>query len=360
MFVVLVGLCATSNLKATVQQPDILLYNNDTLYVDVGWGHPSPLETYFIQSKIAYPFTMLSTGNYRGHVAIWELRNSHLYLERIMIGDVSHAPGEFVKSEFVDLNGSVAAKWFTGFILSDKYEDGSRYDTEYQKYFYIRNGELVSETKFTKADYDKIREQVDNGIDPSEIENIKVLLDYEKYVAYYFRLHDEEEVLVSEEVGYITGPRDSKLILDYFNNDHFKWPYNWKSETLSGVPIGSWKIIDNEVFLSSIRLHSGLGFYEVDEDQIEISDVFDDKVGQFKAEWLNGYYLIQFRKDEADKGEFDLVDYEVTRSLILYVKNGKILEQCEIESDVRYQELDATVSKRERELVQAYLEQNKW
>jgi len=60
-------------LNATEQVPDYLHFKGLKLTLSTGWGHPSPLQTYYSQNNIDYPFTMLSTANYRGHVAIWEI-----------------------------------------------------------------------------------------------------------------------------------------------------------------------------------------------------------------------------------------------------------------------------------------------
>ena len=343
--------------KATQQAPDILLYNNDTLYVDVGWGHPSPLQTYFSQHNIPYPFTMLHTANYRGHVAVWEFNNDHFFLTEIQIGKKSHAPSEFVKAYPANSKGHIAADWFTGYVLSRKYDENDGYDIQYEHYQYIKGGQLAKEATFTPSDYEKIQKEVEKGKDLIEIENIEVLLGYEKYVAYYFRLHDDEEITISEKLGYISGPGNGKLVLSYFNNDHFKWPYNWESENKSGVPIGNWKVVENEIYLTSITLHSGLDFYETEKNEIEISDLFRGKSNPLKADWLNGFYLIQHRKEKKDKDELDFLEYEISSSRILHIKDGEILKQCEVEGDILYQEIDPDSSKETKELVKAFLNQ---
>lgn len=62
---ILFTLFLVSNTTATEQQSDILFYNNEKLTIDIGWGHPSPLQTYYQQNGLNYPFRMLSTANYR-------------------------------------------------------------------------------------------------------------------------------------------------------------------------------------------------------------------------------------------------------------------------------------------------------
>ena len=63
--------------------------------VEIGWGHPSPLETYYRQNNLEYPFRMLSTTNYRGHVATWEIDGGKFYLVELAIEKENFKPESF-------------------------------------------------------------------------------------------------------------------------------------------------------------------------------------------------------------------------------------------------------------------------
>lgn len=96
---ILTILVITNLIHATEQVPDYLYYKNKKLTLDTGWGHPSPLQTYYYQNYIDYPFAMLSTANYRGHVAIWEIKNDKLFLKEIRINQDTFKPEKYnVKS----------------------------------------------------------------------------------------------------------------------------------------------------------------------------------------------------------------------------------------------------------------------
>jgi len=71
--------------SATEQVPDILYADGLRLSLRTGWGHPSPLQTYYYQSRLTYPFNGSSTANYRGHVATWKIVEGKLYLTGVGI-----------------------------------------------------------------------------------------------------------------------------------------------------------------------------------------------------------------------------------------------------------------------------------
>jgi hypothetical protein len=87
--IILVALTFSNFVRATEQEPDYLYYNKEKLTVHTGWGHPSPLQTFYYQNNLDYPFPVLSTANYRGHVAIWEIIDDKLYLKEITIETTS-------------------------------------------------------------------------------------------------------------------------------------------------------------------------------------------------------------------------------------------------------------------------------
>lgn len=95
LILILAILINSGLLLATEQEPDFLYYNGKELTLSTGWGHPSPLETYYSQNNIEYPFTMLSTANYRGHVAIWEISDQKLFLKEIHVEKAKYNPEKF-------------------------------------------------------------------------------------------------------------------------------------------------------------------------------------------------------------------------------------------------------------------------
>ncbi|MDF1697799.1 MAG: hypothetical protein P1U56_18270 [Saprospiraceae bacterium] len=354
---------------ATQQQPDILLTHRDTLYIDVGWGHPSPLQTYFSQNKIKYPFKSLHSANYRGHVATWSIENKMLYIQTIQVNEINHSPNEFMLQKTTNENQNIQANWFTGYLLARKYSPTNYYEIEFETYYYVKNGEIVKEVTFTNQDYEKVKINIDAGINPKTNERLSILQDYEKYISYYFRLHDDEAIQINDQDGFITRAVGGKLVLQYYNDDHFSWPYNWEAEDISGVPVGTWLIEEDQIFLTEIELHTGLGFYETETYDIELSNVFEGKESKIKAKWLNGLYLIQHRKemekeddddvedDFEDDDELSIYDYEVVSFRILDVKDGIVVNQCTAPGDLYYYEINETTPDNTKRLINLFFSQ---
>ena len=340
---------------ATVQSPDLLLVNKDTLYMDVGWGHLSPLQTYFSQKNITYPFEMLHTGNYRGHVATWSIDNGILYLKSIDVAGKIHKPSKFLKEEKIESDNSIIANWFSGFLLARVYQDNNSYELEFECYYHLKHGKLIKKAKYTELDYGRMKKEFKNGKKPEEIEGIEMYLNYEKYLAYYFRMYEDESINTNNGTGFISRPNGKKLILQYYNDDHLKWPYNWESKDKSGIPVGKWVIDDTQILLSGVKLHSGLGFYETEIHEIPISEIFNSKEEQIEASWLNGIYSIQFRKEAKEKDKFSIYDYEIESIVILEIENGCIVEQCKIAGNFDFKKIDKNASKREQKLIQKYI-----
>ena len=91
-YFIYVFLICSNMIYATKQVPDYLNYKNKKLTLNTGWGHPSPLQAYYYQNNLEYPFTWSSTANYRGHIAIWEISDNKLFLKEIQIDKEKYKP----------------------------------------------------------------------------------------------------------------------------------------------------------------------------------------------------------------------------------------------------------------------------
>ena len=168
-------------LFATEQIPDYIIYKGEKYTLDIGWGHPSPLEVYYIRTGISKPFSSYSTANYRGHVATWEIRDSGLYLltidtkiyrthtglyyseERHRPKDTIVAPGFYSITSLNKTEDNVTeivfADWFSGVLEIDNRGANSKWNDEYKgtRYIYIKDGKVVDDQLLTKEDYDRFQ-----------------------------------------------------------------------------------------------------------------------------------------------------------------------------------------------------------
>ncbi|MCH7535586.1 MAG: hypothetical protein IH948_07560 [Bacteroidetes bacterium] len=137
----------------TNQRSDILRYNGTKLRLHTSWAYPSIIQLYFSQKETKYPFSMISTANYRGHIATWEIENNRLILTEIKIGKVKHNAEEYgITSNMDTLKGvdKVFADWFTGIITCDEASDK---ETDETYFFNIVKGKVIDAQIIGSKDY---------------------------------------------------------------------------------------------------------------------------------------------------------------------------------------------------------------
>jgi len=344
---VLVILAINLSVYATEQVPDLLYYQDKKFMLNTGWGHPSPLQTYFYQNNIEYPFEMLSTANYRGHVATWDIVDNKLFLREISIEESKYSPDKFnVKSNNDSLSKKdlVFADWFSGVIecqLIDKQGDRD-FDVSY--YFHLRKGEVINTQIVTAKDFKRVQEiTLKDTIDHELVAKYWMLVLNQNYVAYYFRLNQSDTITFDNQGGYFSGNSGMSPVLIYYSNDHTKWPYNWENYEKNGAPNCLWVIKDNKLFLSKIRLYSGTGFYSIDKESVDLKAVFPDKVVDDKVfgYWVSGIYIIKQGKNTEDKDLPGYFEFKPEKFTYLRVLNGVITEMYTVASDFNFKNLPA-------------------
>lgn len=352
----LFNFCLRAN--ATDQAPDKLFYNGLTLRLNTGWGHPSPLETYFYQTKIAYPFKMLSTGNYRGHIATWVIQNGRFYLKEVAIRSETHPPAKFgiksITTSPTDAN-LVFADWFSGIIDSDKIVDKGR-ETTSSFYFQVRNGEIISMSEITKEDFQRISKISQNdSLDTDLITKYNLLLLNQNYIAYYYRLNENDNIQYNNRECHL-NTEVSRLspIYTYYSNQHLQWPFNWENLEQCGAPHCYWKIINDSLFLTGIQLYSGTRFDSIDKETIDLATLFSGKAkkGQVFANWVNGIQLIIYGIDTTY--EFGFKDFKPKEFTYCRLENGIVKETYTIPSDFDLKKNDDTLDPKLRKLIKEY------
>jgi hypothetical protein len=149
---------------ATAQQPDILIYKGKKYSL-----YTNPLEGYFRKYPDKKPKTStVSTSNWRGYVAIFEIIDSTLFLRDIEI-EVSDDKNGLLKKSVMDEvfpgQNIVALEWFNG-LLTLPYGQLLRYvhmgynsAFEYYIILEIRLGNLTKAKDFKYEDYAKFRDK---------------------------------------------------------------------------------------------------------------------------------------------------------------------------------------------------------
>ncbi|SRR5690554_1239293 len=326
-------------LHATEQEPDFLHYDGKKLTLSTGWGHPSPLETYYSQNNIEYPFTMLHTANYRGHVAIWEISDDKLFLKEIQIEKAKYKPEKFsVKSQSDSLfsKDKVFADWFTGVIIGEERNKKNYWEVEKSYYFYVKYGKVVDMQELTEKDFKQIEK-----ISEKDTSNHDLMAKYSmlylnnSYISYYFRIHGNDTITFDTKGGYLSGNSGLSPVLLYFDNNHLKWPYNWENFEKSGAPFCTWIIENDSLLLTNIELHTGTGFYSIDKFSVDLLDIFPDGLINNKVfgDWISGIFVVRHGKNEEDENLPGYFEFKASEFTYLRLKNGIVLEKYTVPAD---------------------------
>jgi hypothetical protein len=290
--------------SATEQAPDKLLYKNFNLTLNTGWGYPSPLQTYYFQNKIPYPFDMLSTGNYRGHIATWIIQDDQFYLKEININSKIYSPDKYGIKSNTDQTGTsslIPADWFSGIIECNKTESQHTWKIISTFYFQIRYGKVISVSEITKKDYDRIKKISEKDTtDKDLMTKYRLLLLNQNYIGYYYRLNENEIITFNNrECKLNTNSSRLSQIYLLYDNEHLKWPFNWENLEKSGAPNCSWKIVNDSLKLTKIQLFSGTRFESIDKEDIRLNFLFPEKVVNENvfADWVSGVQLVIFGSD---------------------------------------------------------------
>lgn len=119
---------------------------------------PYPLETYYSDARY-WPFQELSTGNYRGFRATWEMVDQKLFLTEIDI-DTDKVPLDVIFGKNAE-NGRVLASWYSGVVLIRhkpvSYGEDGYWKSDYDKFIYIQfqQGSAVKTCVLSSAEINK-------------------------------------------------------------------------------------------------------------------------------------------------------------------------------------------------------------
>jgi len=347
LILILAILINSGLLFATEQEPDFLYYNGKELTLSTGWGYPSPLETYYSQNDIEYPFTMLSTANYRGHIAIWDISDDKLFLKEIQVEKAKYKPEKFkVKSQSDSLSykDKVFADWFTGVIIGEERNKKNYWKVVKSYYFYVKHGKVVDIQELTEKDF----KQIEN-ISEKDTSNHDLMAKYSmlylnnNYISYYFRIHGNDTIKFDTKGGYLSGNSGLSPVLLYFSNDHTKWPYNWENFEKSGAPFCTWIIENDSLLLTNIELHTGTGFYSIDKYSVDLKEIFPNRIIDKKVfgDWISEIYVVRHGKNEEDENLPGYFEFKPSELTYMRLKNGIVLEKYTVPADFDFKNLPA-------------------
>ena len=190
----------------TQQQNDIIFYNGQQCELRMGWSF-SPLQMYYeIHKEKEYPFEPVSTANWRGHIATWEIEDGGLLLINVLTERVIGDKDSYrIRKEDVDLeglfgeevkDGKVRADWFTGLLLID-HDDRTSIETDDTTFSLVEvsGGEIVAEhNNFNVEDFLRLMRKY--GGNEETIEKGKAIFDQ------YYNSLEGQKTLAMEADSY--------------------------------------------------------------------------------------------------------------------------------------------------------------
>ena len=350
MAVVLMAFCMTA--YATDQESDIFLENEKKYDLYVNWGHPSPLQVLYIRTDTESPFRSFSTGNYRGHVATWQVCDSALYL--VSVDSRSHFGGTgtywptdstridtMAEPAFFGIqslsgvapgkDGTVFADWFSGVLeITPTYQDVKSGASErWVRYLYFRNGKMLKDVTLMPKDRERLKDFKKNYKKDSDLMEIYQMAYLNQcYLSFYLRsglAHDQ--VIFSNHQGRFQARDFRPMLMSLYDNDPLQFPFNWENFEKNGAPVCSWIIQNDSVFLAQVVLQSGLGLFEYDEEGVSLTELFRPEHIVNKrvfAFWMSGSFVVEYGKVEEDM--FGMKEMKVDRRQTITLDSGRVVK----------------------------------
>lgn len=348
--VVLMAFCMTT--YATDQESDIFLENGKKYDLYVNWGHPSPLQVLYIRTDTESPFRSFSTGNYRGHVATWQVCDSALYLVSVdsryhFGGTGTYWPTDSTRIDTVaepaffgiqslsgvapGKDGTVFADWFSGVLeITPTYQDvKSGASEKWVRYLYFRNGKMLKDVTVMPKDWKKLKDFKKKYKKDSDLmEKYQMAYLNQCYLSYYLRsglAHDQ--VIFSNHQGRFQARDFRPMLMSLYDNDPLQFPFNWENFEKNGAPVCSWIIQNDSVFLAQVVLQSGLGLFEYDEEGVSLTELFRPEHIVNKrvfAFWMSGSFVVEYGKVEEDM--FGMKEMKVDRRQTITLDSGRVVK----------------------------------
>ena len=350
MAVMLMTFCTTT--YATDQESDIFLENGKKYDLYCNWGHPSPLQVLYIRTGTESPFRSYSTGNYRGHVATWQVSDSALYLVKVDSrfhygGAGTYWPNDSTRIDTMaspaffgikslsgaapDKDGAVLADWFTGVLeISPTYQDIQNGASDnWVRYLYFRNGEMLKDVTLTSDDMNKFQHLKKKDKSNHELmEKYQMAYLNQCYLSYYLRSGlAYDQVNLGKHSGRFPTRDFRPMLMLLYDNDPLQFPFNWENFEKNGAPVCKWMIQNDSLFLCQVTLQSGLDLFKVEEASVELSELFRPERIVNKcvfAFWMSGEFVVEYGEEK--EGMFGMPEFKIDRKQTITLDSGRVVK----------------------------------
>jgi hypothetical protein len=294
---------------------------------------------------LTYPFESQGTGNYRGHIANWSIKENKLFLLSVLTKKTEklvknsdddiwetiykkNRPEKFnvkSKNEINNNKDGVFADWFSG-VLSCLLYDSAHDERIAHYYFLIQHGIII----------DTLRLNEGNSTTKEKLFQMN-----RNYIAFYYRITDDEIIFNNEKCVLNTNATFLSPIFCYYGTDFLDFPYNWQNIELSGVPHCNWIIEDNKLYLNNLSLYSGLSFDSIDIKTLDLKSEFPEKFKDNKvfADFVNGIYLVKHGYEEPYRDSDKIKTFHVTLYTFVKIIAGVVIESYDVDKDFDFDKI---------------------
>jgi len=338
----------------TNQVPDKMTYGEIKMGLETSWAFPSPLQLYFYQNNISYPFQGLSTANYRGFIADWEIKDKKLFLRKIKVEEKEFTPEHYkIHSTNKDYhnNAEVFADWFSGIIECSFRKKGDfNHITSY--FFLIREGVIIEE--------DHVSGRLGNNDYFSKLKEVKLYKMMDSYMAFYYQLSDDMATLNGASCRLNKSYSQPSLLLGHYGKSLLDFPYNWENLEKSGHPIAKWEIENEVLYLTNYNLAYGNRLDTIYKHYINLDEEFKENVkdGKVKAYWVNGVQLLKFGQTETKTypSGYETKRFKISHFIFIRIKDGELIEQHKVDGGFDFDDMPKETDPRIKKIIQDYFE----
>ena len=365
-FLILIILAVSIGLSATMQSPDRIIVDGEVQNVSTSWGFPTLVELYYEENNIEPPYmkknSYMSSGCWRGHTAVYEVRDSLILVREIHpLGDYPSVKPPYynIVSDSHDIlpDSSVVADWFTGMLRTytwEKIKNGSQTKSGY--FFYVKKG-IVKES-LNRKEMEKIRKKLKKGkkLKRKLAKKYKLMQMTGNFQDYYYRSSDEfvDTLYFNNKKGLFANSLSP--IMELYDNDIDKWPYSWENTETFGSPVCNWTLEDSTLYITNLYLQYGANMYIPDQMELDLKELFEDRVKDNKvlADWMNGVYIFRFGKRGESLGFVEAYEFDTEEIGIFRFQNGRLIEEHYVSKDFKFREIPEDTKPELKKIIQDY------
>ena len=134
---------------------------------------------------------------------------------------------------------------------------------------------------------------------------------------------------------------------------------NWENTEKCGAPHCQWRIENDKVYVTGVTLYSGLSFYTIDAEPLDLTTLLDDNVtdGVVFADWVSGVYVIKHgytTEESAGWPGYTFTVFNVTALTYIRIAEGLLIESYTVPKDFDPENVPANADPGLKQMIEDY------